>query len=225
MNSQGLYIRYGLRELASIFLVFALFTLMVTRGPNESLLRNFASPLAFHFLLIPVYLWLIYKHDDYFYMVYCCTRYVSERQVYLKRVLNLLLETIIFSLPLLLVLATLSLLSNICALEAVIYGLSLFVGLLQLGLVFTILHQTTRTYYLGLLLYSLLIFDAWSASGGLFIDSSIYYQQLLLLPLYDQTPSLFIHLLTHLLKSCVVLGALFILGLMLANKRRRQHSL
>lgn len=202
-------------ELAGSLLAFSLLMLLERNGEQVSPLRHVASPLVFHFVIVPVYLVINSRHDQYFYSSYCCTRYSSERKIYEARARTLLLETSLFYLPLFTLFLVRLLHSGMPAWSAMAHGLNIFIGMLQLGLISSFLHQKIRSYMPRLFIYCLLMVDAWIASGAFIIDNSLYYAHLLGFQFLSSHKAA----ITQLLLMCAALFALGLLGWLFCGRR------
>lgn len=188
----------------------------VNDGMYHNTVQNFALPLGFQFVLIPVYLVVLFRHDQYFLTDYCSTRYKSERQLYVARIVTLLFDTALFYIPLFLFYLVYVLPSRLSLGRILAFALNVFIGFLLLGLLCSILHQMTRRYLPVLIIYVLLFVDAVISIGALVIKFSFFYLPVLDPWNLDDLASY----LRHVLLMLIALIVLAVLGWFLAGIRR-----
>lgn len=207
MKKWGVRILYTDWEIVTILLCNCLYLIVAKRYDCDNPLQNFTLPIPFQFLIVPVYLVFTYKHDLYFFMTYCCTRYLSERRIFLIRGLTLLAETALFYLPLWLIYWLFAIPARLPLGRTLAFSINIYVVLLQLGFVSAFLHQLTRSFLLEVLLYIMLIVDSAASAGALPLEKSFFYLPLFQPALKQNLEGVYLHL------SEMVLGLLLLVAL------------
>jgi len=140
----------------------------------DPVLRAFRNPLYIHFILMPAYLFLLHRHDLYVAHVLCKIRMRSAFQLYAVRLRDVIIETSVFVIPLLVFFAIPVFTSALTTTTAAICFLNVFLHFLMVGAVCCALSMKLNSS-IYLIVFSLLTVDSLASIGTLPTELSVYY--------------------------------------------------
>lgn len=182
----------------------------------------FKTPVYIQFILLPVYMFLLNRHDAFETHILCKTRYRGVFQAYKIRMRDMLVETAVFVLPLIAVLAIYAATSVIPAAVAVSGALNLIFGFLMVGVVCcTAALKWKIIVYLAV--FALLTMDYTASMGWLPEEASVFYTPMLMVFMTKTGADALPYVLVSFAKLAV-LAALSVLLIRGKRPRRRPRS-
>ena len=176
----------GTREMAALALsyliYFYLLSTLTTNLSGQSILDGLSYPATIHFFLIPVYLYLISRHDTYFNSAYSLIRYGCVNRAFVSRIRLSLLETFIFLFPywILLIISSLLQSQTFDLWRTLLLMINFSLGILQIGIISCLLClRFYPSYPATFSLYLVLSVDYFAAAGVFSFDSFVFYYPLL----------------------------------------------
>lgn len=96
-----------------VYMVYMALTVLTASDINDSLYESLTYFLFVHTILMPLYLFYVGRHDTYVNLLYCRMRFRSTRDAFLVRIVYLLAETAMFTVPYIVMIFVFAMLSNI----------------------------------------------------------------------------------------------------------------
>ena len=179
LNRLKLYISINeIFLIISVYIIYFLFFGMFYRNTiviiSGSHLQAFKNPMLVQFLLMPVYLFLLLKHDSYISSFICKTRFSSQAHAYLNRLIVLIIEVAVFVTPFSVLLIAITLLNSLSFMITVLYIANVYLSYFIVGAIccFISLKWHQLVY---LIAFVFLTLDSFAAIGILPYQLSVFY--------------------------------------------------
>lgn len=208
-----------------IYFLTAYLQIKDSYGDFKEYIINIFNAAGFHWLIISVYLYWLYKNDDIFFHNYSKIRYVTKSNLFMCRINLLLVQTLYFILPFwIFSIITAYLTQNQIFLVPIILGLwNLSIGIMVIGFFVTVLNSLQKNILVNyIFILILLTIDILATIGMINFETNLVYSQLLSVQFYlkgQDTGKILMMTFILLIK----LTCICILGLFTQSKELRNY--
>ena len=196
------------------YLVYIALTAITASDINDYLYESLTYFIFVHTILMPLYLFFVGRHDTYVNLLYCHIRFKSPRTVFFVRIIYLLVETAMFTVPYIFMTFIFAIVSrtNISFLALILCGINIFLNFLMVGIVACTISVKFRKDYLGAITaYLILCMDFMLVLGLLTWDFSFYYVPMLEVFTFTENVKILVSTAISVVKAVMVFGCAYML--------------